>query len=375
MANPYDNDKRLLELLERWQSGDFTRADEQELQALTDSDAFRRETAEGYMAVPEADHAKHLASLQQRLQARSGTARKLYFPQMLAAAAAIGVIILGVIWLMPSTLSEKAGVSGEISQSPEPTRTLTDTISSIGSDSPDLAEVPSRSAAVERSRDMAENTPFNTDLPDLAAAPSRSTAPERLKDMSEINLSQTALPGSSYPTMARPDSVNQLLSYGSSAPAAPGAGEVAASERVATVQTDDEAKAEEVLDEVDMSQYNTLPTKKAKTKAKPKAATPAGKEAPKKASNAASAQPSGGWDAFNDYLRRNARLPEQARQNNVSGIVRIRFTLDQNNKPGSFIVLKSLGFGCDEAARQLIEAYTWQPGSNNEVTVDVPFVR
>ncbi|MBL7807867.1 MAG: hypothetical protein JNN28_08645, partial [Saprospiraceae bacterium] len=94
MANPYNNDKRLLELLERWQSGDFTRADEQELQSLTDSDEFRRETAEGYMSVPEANHAQHLASLRQRLQAGSGTARKLYLPQMLAAAAAIGVVIL-----------------------------------------------------------------------------------------------------------------------------------------------------------------------------------------------------------------------------------------------------------------------------------------
>ncbi|MBL7807450.1 MAG: energy transducer TonB, partial [Saprospiraceae bacterium] len=183
-------------------------------------------------------------------------------------------------------------------------------------------------------------------------------------------MSQTALPGSSYPTMARADSVSQPLPYGLSGPASPAASDVAASE-----QADDAAKAEEVLDEVDMSQYNTLPNKKAPAKASSKAAPPAGQEAKKKSSKNSSALPSGGWDAFNDYLRRNARLPEQARQNNVSGTVRIRFTLGPNNKPGSFTVLKSLGFGCDEAARQLIEAYQWVPGSNNEVTVDVPFVR
>lgn len=362
MANPYDNDKRLLELLERWQSGDFTRADEQELQALTDSDAFRRETAEGYMSVPEADHAQHLASLRQRLQARSGTARKLYFPQMLAAAAAVGIIILGVVWLMPST--EKAAVSGEISQSAE----MTDT-TMVGSDSPDLAAAPSRSAAAEHSRDMAGAFPGQTaDSPDLVAAPSGSVPAERSRDMSGVNMSQTALPGSSYPTMAREDSSNKPSSYGASAPALPNAGDVAASEKVSAVQTDDEAKAEEVLDEVDMKYGNALP-KKAPAKAKEQP------ESKKKVSKPSQAQPSGGWDAFNDYLRRNARLPEQARQNNVSGIVRVKFTLDQNNKPGAFIVLKSLGFGCDEAARQLIEAYTWQSGSNNEVTVDVPFVR
>ena len=71
-SNPYNKDKRLLELLEQWQTGQFTRADEQELQTLTDSDEFRREAVEGFWALPEADHATHLASIRERLRRRTG---------------------------------------------------------------------------------------------------------------------------------------------------------------------------------------------------------------------------------------------------------------------------------------------------------------
>jgi TonB family protein len=68
-------------------------------------------------------------------------------------------------------------------------------------------------------------------------------------------------------------------------------------------------------------------------------------------------------------------LPEEARQNNVSGNVRIRFLVDKNGQPKDFLILKSLGFGCDEAARRIIEQYNWIYGQNNTLTVDIPFVR
>ena len=101
-ANPYNNDKRLIELLERWQSGDFSRADEQELLSLTDSDDFRRETVEGFLSLPEVDHAAHLEAIRTKLRQQNGGKKRVFLMPILAAAAVL-LLILATVWLIPST--------------------------------------------------------------------------------------------------------------------------------------------------------------------------------------------------------------------------------------------------------------------------------
>ncbi|MDO8366375.1 MAG: hypothetical protein Q7T20_06225, partial [Saprospiraceae bacterium] len=103
-TNPYNDDKRLLELLERWHSGDFSRANEQELKALADSDEFRRETVEGFWSMPETDYTMHLASLRKRLRRRtSGSVFRVSYRRILVAAAAVTLLILSVVWFLPTT--------------------------------------------------------------------------------------------------------------------------------------------------------------------------------------------------------------------------------------------------------------------------------
>jgi hypothetical protein len=79
--------------------------------------------------------------------------------------------------------------------------------------------------------------------------------------------------------------------------------------------------------------------------------------------------------ALQDYLRRNARLPEAARQNNVSGFVRVSFRLNKNREPKNFKILHSLEYGCDEEAMRLLKAYDWRNFMQDTLTVEVPFVR
>jgi TonB family protein len=103
---------------------------------------------------------------------------------------------------------------------------------------------------------------------------------------------------------------------------------------------------------------------------------PAGsaKKAPQRKRSAAPAMPQGGWDVFNDYLRRNARLTNAARNNNVSGTVSLQFDVTPEGKAVNIKVLKSLGYGCDEAAEELVRNFNWEPGAS-PITVDIPFVR
>lgn len=341
-TNPYNDDKRLLELLERWQSGDFTRSDEQELQALADSDEFRREAVEGFWALPEASHATHLASLRTRLRERTGVGRRVMFPQLMAAAAVVLLVIAAIVFF-PSEQKEAPMAAEQATQPPMDTQPI------------------------------ASNFPEQKPLESVRSAPPPKT---------DQLLSQSARPGETFPTMAE------------SGPAASGAASEVAATPAPPVLADDEMVGDKtlaskpvetenaynkVLEEQDLPDFAPgNVAKRAEAKKETDGMAKAKQKDAYKKSRPASpnvSQPQGGWAAFQDYLRRNARLPEAARQNNVSGSVRIKFRLDANNQPIDFITVRALGFGCEEEAIRLVKAYTWQRGSDQELTVDVPFVR
>jgi hypothetical protein len=73
-----NEDTRFLELLQKWQSGDFTRADEQEMNALAASDAFRREALEGILDFPTHDQATAILSLRRKIAGKSPRHRVLF---------------------------------------------------------------------------------------------------------------------------------------------------------------------------------------------------------------------------------------------------------------------------------------------------------
>jgi outer membrane biosynthesis protein TonB len=342
-TNPYYDDKRLLELLERWQSGDFTRADEQELQSLADSDEFRREAVEGFWSLPEADHSQHLAALRERLRNQSGHGRRAFLPQFYMAAAAVFLLVLAVVWLFPS----------QDKMAP-------------------MAEKEAAPAAPPAEQPIASNLP---ELKSSEPEASRGYASPALDKMSRSVAAD-----------------NQPTGLFESGPAASDAATEVASAPPAPVQNQEGAVMDEVIvsmpparqsdtemtqdasEEVDMIQGNSAP--RAKSRKEYADASKAMDPMKKKASALASeSAPADGWDHFQDYLRKNARLTEAARQNNITGKVRVRFQLDSSNQPGNFQIIQSLGYGCDEEAIRLIKAYSWQRGKNPEATVDVPFIR
>ena len=65
--------------------------------------------------------------------------------------------------------------------------------------------------------------------------------------------------------------------------------------------------------------------------------------------------PRGGFDKFEDYLRKNREYPAQALENGITGTVLLEFTVDEKGRPGNVRVLQSLGYGYDEEAIRLIE--------------------
>ncbi|MFC5410410.1 TonB family protein [Larkinella bovis] len=65
---------------------------------------------------------------------------------------------------------------------------------------------------------------------------------------------------------------------------------------------------------------------------------------------------------FQTYLDKNRRMPPEAKEKGISGTVRLRFTVTENGIVSRIMVVKSLGYGCDEEAIRLIqEGPRWQP--------------
>ena len=68
-----------------------------------------------------------------------------------------------------------------------------------------------------------------------------------------------------------------------------------------------------------------------------------------------SANPVGGFKKYERYIKRNLRYPKPAKENNISGEVRLQFTVNQSGELSDIKVLQSLGYGCDTEAIRLVE--------------------
>ena len=78
------------------------------------------------------------------------------------------------------------------------------------------------------------------------------------------------------------------------------------------------------------------------------------------------AEPTGGKDAFEDYLEKSLKYPEHALQNGVEGRVTIGFTVGTDGNLAEFQVLKGIGYGCDDEAIRLVrEGPAWKPSRRN----------
>jgi TonB family C-terminal domain len=326
-------DIRLKELLERWQSGQFTRADEQELRALTDSDEFRRDAAGGYWELPDDDHGQRIRSLHARLRAKNGTAQRFNLAPWLAAAAVTGLLVWALWQVGPDPSVQKP-----IAEERAPTAPIE----------------PSGETPGEATDKRAEQAPVVT-APSVRQGP--AAAPIAAADKSTASETYVAPAKPSPPEIA-------------AAPPPALAKEERPAESQALRSTSNESKTADVPND------DGLDGAPGNASAKKSKAQPDQDRAKKmNEQTSASSEPAEGWEAWQDYLRQNARLPETARQNNVSGKVLLQFRVGEDGRPVDFQILRSLGYGCDEEAIRLVKSYNWKRGANPTLKVEIPFIR
>lgn len=336
----HSDDARFLELLQRWLRGDFTRTEERELQALTDSDDFRREAMEGFMALPEDAHEVRLAALRQRLLGRPRR-RILALPGILAVAASLA-LLLAAVWFFPWAFNRETGAVAQ--KSPE------SPVSERDSTSP---------AAPKSDADIASATEATP-----GAGAKRKKSPPEAKS-SDAPLTKDEAPADPAATMAFA-SDSEAVEEREGPAAAMRSSAPPPVETMKKQMTESARPGETGMRPTAAKESTDNLSKPAADKVEPAAP---GKTPPP------GPAPVAGWDAFREYLRTSARLPEAARNNNVSGAVQLEFSVSPLGQATDFKVLKSLGYGCDEEAIRLVKAAGWTPGSSVRVAVEVWFRR
>lgn len=83
------------------------------------------------------------------------------------------------------------------------------------------------------------------------------------------------------------------------------------------------------------------------------------------------AEPIGGIKAYNRYLEDNLHYPQQALDNNVKGRVVVEFSVGEDGKLDNFVIMRGLGYGCDDEVIRLVkEGPGWIPSSEDNQPVE-----
>jgi hypothetical protein len=342
-------DHQLLELLGRWQRGDFRRQDEEALQRLLDAepDDFRRDAVEGFLSAPEADHERHLEALRFRLNGQvSATvappAPKRYVREWVAIAAVMTGLAVAIGWVVSQHKDTSAIAGGNMPFViiPGP--------GGLGSRSapvvvpvpvPDPQPVPTPPSAPK------------TDSIAEAPAPIASTTG---RDNSSGNAANS---GVAVVTPTQPS----VLSTESAA--TPPSGDLSAMDSEA-IRPDVNAKpsAKRLPNPMRNSDQVPLGEEKSKIKTEEDAARP-------------KTQPKDGWEDWNIKIKEKAILPPAAQKAGVKGSVRMLVDLTANGTIKRIGFINTLGYGCDEIAEQLVRTTNWRvpSGGNLQMILEVPF--
>ena len=83
----------------------------------------------------------------------------------------------------------------------------------------------------------------------------------------------------------------------------------------------------------------------------------------------------GGEGALNDFIYKNLRYPDLARENSITGTVVVRFVVEKDGSIGDVHIAREIGGGCGrEAARVVRMMPKWNPGKQAGKKVRCEFI-
>ena len=352
--------------INQWLKGNFSASDERALNTLAKDDKDISDALEGYMQMPDANHDAALQRLRERLNPSDThkTPFRFAFPSFSgielgkwAAVAASVLCIFAAYWIFRA-----------------PDKHAKETIATTEVPIPQQAPSTGTHALLEESEPA--TAPANQDVamaPMPKASKSIETRSKSSQKAEEKLLDETA--------QAMADKQSDVAVVATSAP-------VAANKTMPAVEPVSDAIAgakpgRQASSTEKARKINEGATKAKKTQAPPASPAPSKDkyfETDKKPNPVKEEvpvlEPSGGWNAYDLYLRDMRVYPTEAAQLGIVGSVRLSFWTDKDGKPIQIRVMRSLGYGCDEEAiRLLSEGPIWTPALFHDGVLEVRFPR
>jgi hypothetical protein len=328
------NDKKGLDLLEKWHSGDFTRADEQALQRLlANCDEFSRAAIEGYLEQPETDHLVHLSNLRNRLAQQEKRPSNPWFFRLAVAASFLLCVSIGTWWLSQKNDPTENGLAQET-----PT-TVTSPDAGVTTPMPSADIVMSDQSLKKRST-----------VPEIAPQKQydsiENSKPQADLAVNDLNESMPP-PAAPMPTEAEKSNPND--------------------DKIVEAKETESLKKAKSNATQQKQQGGAVgvpqPSAGAPTKARTSAPTPPA--------------PSVGWEQFRKDMETKLKLPQAAKDNGInSGTVTMILDIKPTDgKVRSVLFINRLGYGCDEEAERFVQQYIWNitPGGSSKIEVEIEF--
>lgn len=83
----------------------------------------------------------------------------------------------------------------------------------------------------------------------------------------------------------------------------------------------------------------------------------------------------GGMAKLADYLAKNIKYPQMARESGIQGRVFVNFVIEPDGHVSNVNVMRSLGGGCDEEAIRVVKSMPkWKPGKQRGKPVRVSYI-
>lgn len=384
-------------LLRQWLRGEVRRAEESRLERSAQEDPFLSDAWEGYSQNPQKEQVSRIndlnAKIAQRAQGdkKSGGVIMVWFPRMAAAAAVLLLVVFGWRWLLDSGSKENLAIQvPKIESKNSPAPDSTEPVPSVADVQIERTESPlppNKNKQIQSPANRTENDPVDAPKKDEASEFNVSEEADAVQpEAAEISKTKEHAPGNAASTRAIPDLAKTeaekpahlpisrdlqiqtvptvggivLDDQGQRAGGIPlqknantfaitnqeGAFELpsAAPAQVKVMANDFE------LQSIRLDDSNEKVVLQRKTKAVKKSF-----DASDRRDGVGYPSPLGGFEKFEQYIRENLETPAEAKFNGIRGDVTIEFTFEKDGTPTNLSVLRSLGFGCDQAAEHLIE--------------------
>ncbi len=83
----------------------------------------------------------------------------------------------------------------------------------------------------------------------------------------------------------------------------------------------------------------------------------------------------GGMAKLAEYLAKNIKYPQMARESGIQGRVFVNFVVEPDGSVSNVNVMRSLGGGCDEEAMRVVKSMPkWKPGKQRGKAVRVSYI-